>query len=458
MIGAADIKSALKIETAISPYMTTNLVRWALMYRGWSQYLNDDVKSMGLPQAISSEIARSITIEMKVSLSGSARAKYLQQQIDKVVPRLRQQVEYGCALGGMAFKPYVVRGQIAVDFVRADCFLPVAFDHNGNITSAVFSDTRQVGKDYLTRLEFHALEGTTYTVRNMAFKSTVRDQLGQRIPLTDVEDWAELSEETTIQNVTKPLFGYFRYPTANYIDPQSAMGVSCYARAVDLIEDADRLYSNLIWEFESGKRALYVDIAAFDRDTTGKPILPDRRLYRALNATGPVGENALFQEWSPEFRDASIKSGLDSVLKKIEFNCSLAYGTLSDPQNIERTATEMKITQQRFFALVTDAQKALHNALDALLDAMDVYITITPSLSNAVPRGAYTMVVDFDDSVIVDKESQMQQDRQAVSMGVMPKWLFLTRNYGLDEATAKQWVQEVQQTQPTEPTFGGANA
>jgi A118 family predicted phage portal protein len=460
MIGQADLKSALKIDAAISPEMATALDTWRLMYTNQSPWMSKDVRSLGLAAAIASEIARSVTIEMKVELSGSARAKYLQEQIERVLPLLRERVEYGLALGGMAFKPYVTAGKIAVDFVAADSLLPVAFDGSGHVTGMVFVDQRTVGDKYYTRLEYHRLNGTEYSVQNLAYVSTVRDQLGRAVDLAEIAEWAELRPVTVMANIQKPLFGYFRVPLANHIDPRSPMGVSCYARAVDTIEEADKLYSNLLWEFKSGKRKMVVDRLSIEKDpTTGKPIYPteeDRNLFLALDASGSIGEaNKLFDAWSPEFREASILSGLDALLKKIEFQAGLAFGTLSDPQSVEKTATEIQSAKQRSASTVVDNQKALKAALEDLFYAMDVLITITPSLALSVPRGAYTAAFDFDDSLVVDRDAQKLQDRQDVTLGVMSKWRYLMHTRGLSEAEAKAWIAETQAEQPQEPAFGG---
>jgi A118 family predicted phage portal protein len=443
MIGSNDIKSVLKVEPAVSTEMSTAISQWALMYSNQASYITADIKTLGLPASIAAELARATTIEMKVTLTGSARATFLQAQLDRVLAQLRQQVEYGCAKGGLVLKPYVVNGEIRVDFVQADSFIPTAFDSSGNITGIVFADQTQSGDKFYTRLEYHRFESGAYTIQNLAFRSTTRDTLGQAVALAEVPAWAELQPQTTFANIKRPLFGYFRYPLANNIDTRSPLGVSCFARAVDTIEQADRLYSNLVWEFESGKRALYMDNEAFDKNTAGKPVLPDRRLYRAINATGNVGGEQLFKEWSPRFREASILAGLDALLKKIEFQCALAYGTISDPQTVEKTATEIAATKQRSAAQVVDTQKALQFALDGLLYAMDTWATLMPSLALSVPRGTYTANYDFDDSLVIDAEAQRTQDRESVSMGVMPKYLYLMRNYGLDEATAKTWIAQV---------------
>lgn len=454
MIGQSSVKSAIGADLSISTEMSNAIETWALMYQNQAPWLSRDILSLNLPASIANEIARAVTIEMKVTLSGSARAKWLQEQIDRIIPMLRAQTEYGCAKGGLILKPFASNGQIVIDFIQADQFYPVAFDASGRITACVFADTRVVGKDYFTRLEYHRLENTVYTIRNMAFKSDTKAQLGQQVSLSALSAWVEIQPETTISPLTRPLFGYFRYPMANNIDPTSPLGVSCYARATDTIEQADRQYTNLAWEFESGKRAMYVDDTAFDQDAKGKPVLPDKRLYRPISYAGNVGEGKLFEEWSPQFREASIITGLDTLLKKIEFQAGLAYGTISDPNSVERTATEIASARQRSQATITDTQKALRVALDELLYAMDAYALFMPSMSLTVPRGTWSVVYDFDDSLIVDRAAQRLEDRQDVNLGVMAKWRYLMSTRGLSEEEAKRWIAEAESEKPEPTTFG----
>ena len=450
-----DVKKAMGVNIAISAPMADALTIWSNMYANSASWLSKDVQSLNLPASIAGEIARAVTIEMQVEISGSPRADYLSAQFDTVLNQLRERVEYGCAKGGLIIKPYPSGKNLAIDYVQADCFFPVSFDANGNITACVFSDQRQIGDKYFTRLEYHTMTPEGCTIKNQAFRSSTKDTLGQSIPLTEVDAWKDLEPEATITGIDRPLFAYFRYPLANNIDPASPLGVSCYSRAASgsrcLIQQADEQWSSLLWEFESGQRALYADVLAFGRDADGLPLLPMKRLYRALNGSGNIGDNpeGLFHDWSPTLREVSILNGLEAILRKIEFSCGLAYGTLSNPQTIDKTATELKISQQRSYVTISDTQKALEAALEQLLWAMDVWC----DLDSLAPAGAYAATYDWDDSVIVDKDTQIMQDRQTVTMGAMPKWTFLVRNYGLTEVDAKKWVADNQAEQP-EPTGG----
>ena len=455
MFTTNDVKKALNIDVSISPQMQSALQLWSLMYSNSASWINNEVKSMGLPAAISAEIARMVTVEMTAEVTGSPRAEFLDSQMTEIVRLLKnQKVEYGLAKGGLILKPYPKGDTIATDFVTADCFYPVNFDSNGNITAIVFADVRKIGQYWYTRLESHNTENRICTIRNMAFRSSTENTLGSPVSLTDVTDWADLAPEATIANVDAPLYGYFRFPSPNNIDPLSPLGVSCFSHAQDpngnvaLIKQADEIYSNLVWEFESGKRAILVSPDAFEKKD-GKFVIPDKRLYRTLDLSSiELGKAGFFHDWTPEFREASIKSGLDAVLKRIEFVCRLAYGTISDPQTVDKTATEIIASQQRSYVTVTSTQQALQTALEQWLYAVDVWAT----LGNIAPQGTYAASYQFDDSVITDKDSQFTKDMQAVTGGMMSKWMFLVRNFGLDETVAKQWIAEAKSEQP-EPIF-----
>lgn len=451
MISRQTVKDALHVDVAISQPMALALQKWSLMYVNQAEWLDKDVKSLNLPAAIASEIARAVTLELKVVVAGSPRADFLSEQLQMVVSKLRQQMEYGAAKGGLMMKPYVSGKTLLVDFVQADCFYPISFDASGNITAVVFSDQRQVGGKFYTRLEYHNMVAGGCEIKNQAYKSDSVNVLGTECALTDVDVWKNLVPEATVQKVDKPLYAYFRFPAANNIDSTSPLGVSCYARAVDLIQQADEQWSNLLWEFESGKRAMYVDELAFGKDTNGKPLLPIKRLYRTIGSDAPVDQTKLFEEWSPDLREQNILAGLEAILRKVEFNCGLSYGTLSNPATIDKTATELKISQQRYYALVTDIQKVLKTCLEQLLSVMDVWAT----LSKLAPKGSFEATYDFDDSVVTDTEAQMAQDRQTVTMAAMPKVEFLKRNYGLSEEDAKKWLADSQTEQVGEQDLFG---
>ena len=450
MISIPTLKQGLKIDVAITPLMTDALQKWSAIYVNESPWLVGDIRSLNLGAAIAAEVARAVTIEMDINISGSLRADFLLAQMQPVLNRLRTNTEYACAKGGLMLKPYPRGKEIIVDAVQADMFYPIAFDSNGNMTSCVFADQKTIGQNFFTRLEFHQFAPSAYRITNTAWKSSVRDMLGTQINLTDVSDWADILPDATILNIEKPLFAYFKMPFANNIDTSSPLGVSIYARVAHgdnpLLRQADQQWTDFLWEFESGKRAVYTDVLAFGKDAAGKPILPNQRLYRLLDINSKVDGKGFFEDWTPTLREVNLLNGLDAILRRVEFNCGLSYGVLSNPQAVALTATEIKNSQQRYYSTVTDIQKALEDALNDLLYAMDTWAT----LANLAPRGAYSVGYQFDDSVVTDHDTQFQQDLLALDR-VMSRVEFRMRNYGEDEPTARKMIALVDAEKP-EPT------
>jgi A118 family predicted phage portal protein len=437
MIGLQTVKEVLSVDIAISTPMAEALELWTQIYENRAPWVSDaNVYSLNLGVAIANEIARATTIEMEVEIDGSPRADFLQEQFQRVMKRIREQVEFGCAKGGLVMKPYIYNDRIYIDFVQADQFFPVKFDPDGYLIDCVFVDQRQIGDSYYTRLEYHQSIDNGYIITNKAYRSTDSSLLGTEIALEEFEEWSDILPQAMITNVEQPLFAYFKYPMANQIDVTSALGVSCYSRATELIEQADKIWSNFLWELDSAQRALYVDMLAFGLDDEGRPLLPTKRLFRTLDTGGSA--EAFFEEWSPDIRQEDLLKSLDAVLKKIEFTCGLAYGTISDPQTVDKTATEIKISRQRTYSTIVDTQKALEESLEQLFYAMDKWADILK-----IPAGEYEAVYEFDDSIIVDKDKQWTQDLQLVGSAVMSKLEFRMRNFDETEDIAREALQRV---------------
>ena len=439
LIGKSDIKSKTGVSVAISSGMSQAIELWSQLYTGKAPWVSEEVSSLNLPAGISSLIARMVTIELKTQIDGSARAEFLNAQYQRVAERLKEYCEVGCAKGGLAFKPYCRDGLIFVDAVQADRFFPTRIDSTGRIVGAVFVESMKKGSKYYTRLELHDLTGTGYHITNRAFRSESSSVIGSEVSLDTVDDWADIEPESTIKNIKAPLFAYFKMPLANTVDAASPLGVSVYAHAIDQIKEADKQYSRFLWENEGGELAIDADVTLFTRDANGNPILPKgkKRLFRALNMDDAKEQLKVF---SPTLRAQSLLNGLNKILQLVEFNCGLAYGTISDLQNVDKTATEIKSSKQQSYALVSDIQKSLQNALEQLVYAMDVWASVL----KLAPKGPYEISFNWDDSIIVDAESNRQIMLQEVQSGIRSPLSYFMEYYGVTEEEAKKMMPAAQ--------------
>lgn len=425
MIQYENIEKAMGVEIAMSQDMKDAIYKWSRMYQNKSPWIEKGIKGLNLPAAISSEMARLVTMEAKIKVSGSPAADMIDNRLERFRQELPRNVEYACSSGGIVFKPYVENGKIEIDTVRAGYFYPVSFDSAGDITACIFPEFKRKGKKLYTRLEYHELENGTYRIENRAFvsrKAIVKTDniinLGQEISLEDVPEWEEIAPYVEFHNANCMLFSYFRIPIANNIDPESPLGVSVYSRAVNQIQDADEQYGATIWEFRSKETAVQAADEFFKHSRDGKAIIPkgQERVYHAMGAGIRSSNGApFFNVYSPEIRDESFYRGYNRIVQKIEFNSGLAYGTLSDPQNVDKTAEEIKASKQRSYATVKTIQNSLGQAIKNLTDAMLAWCAI----EEIVPLGQVEVSCDWDDSLIVDKKYETEQLRADLSVGAV---------------------------------------
>ena len=440
MFGSQTIYEKVGIPAnAVSDDMANAIDKWCDLYENSPPWLTNDLRSLSLPSRIASEIATMVTVEMEFKVvpvgDNKQMAEYLQEQILYIIDDIRKQTEYACAKGGLVFKPYVDNDKVCYDFVQADDFYPCAFNSKDEITSAAFLSRKKDGTDYFTRVEKHTWEDTHYSIVNMAFRSKDADDIGDQCSLEDIDEWADIDPVVLLENVECPLFAYFKIPLGNTIDPKSPLGVSVYARVhqAGLLREADIQFQRLMWEYEGGELAIDASKDAF-KLRNGEPELPTgkERLYR-MNVLETSDGKKLFDTFSPNLRDEAYGRGLNTVLKQIEDGCGLSRGCLSDPENTVRTATEIKMAKQRTYATVSSIQGSLEAALTTLVQASATLAT----LYNLAPAGEYELSFTWDDSVIVDAETERQRDLEEVASGIMQRWEYRKRWYGEDDATAK---------------------
>lgn len=250
------IPEVARLQSVASEKMLDDIDLWLNMYGGNAPWLKENDQSLGLAAIIASEVARLVTLEMEVKVSGSPMADYIDEMLDMIRKNARIIVEYACAGGGLIIKPCVGNQKIHPEFIQANAFFPVAYNSSMKITSAYFVYRHWEGKRIFSRLEKHTLEDTQYIVTNEAYVSSVEQSLGKPCNLSEVSEWADIEPEVRIDNVEAPLFAYIKVPVGNTTDMSSPLGVSVYSRAVNLIRDADEQYQSLMWEYRGGELAI----------------------------------------------------------------------------------------------------------------------------------------------------------------------------------------------------------
>lgn len=444
MLSKSTIEEALKIKTAISVEMDNAIDLWLKIFTNNAPWNDEKVPSLQLGASIAEEFARLITLEMKSEVTGSERADFINEEYKKVLDLLPSKLALFNAVGGGFFKPYVKGNKFYIDFVpQSDC-KPLKFDSAGNITSIVFTSEIVKGDKVYTRLETHTFKDNTYEVLNKAY---VRDahnstMLGREITLLSVDEWKDLDERVVIADVERPLFAYYKVPLSNTIDTKSCLGVSVYSKAVNSIAKADIQAARLDYEYDSAERSIYADVNAIKNENG---TLKRSKIVKTLD----TGEDGFYKEFSPDLRDEGFIRGQNKIKQEIEFQSNLAYGTLSDPSVEDKTATEIKSSKQRSYSAVSQMQKSLENALKHLVYILNVYC----DLYDLVPSGECEISAEWDDSIVVDTETEQKIRLQETNLGLGSKIDYLMWRYGLTEEQAQEKLDRIKQEKSENEIF-----
>ena len=103
-----------------------------------------------------------------------------------------------------------------------------------------------------------------------------------------------------------------------------------------------------------------------------------------------------------------------------------------------KTATEVISSKQREYITVTEHQEELERCLGQLYDAMIVYATMLGL------TGDSKLIIDWGDSVLVDKQQELQEKLNLMNNGVLSEAEVRSYYTGEDLETAQLAISEIQ--------------
>ena len=436
------VEKTFGTSVAIDDDAEQAIARWYREYIGRPDWATADVRPIGLPRAICRELRNVSATELEINITGDGdRAEYVNDCVRRNLPAIFDGVQSGLAVGGLAIKPYVSgeRGSeyVGLDIVSAVGFLPVAYDDAGVCVAGIFKTAAViVDKKRYVKLEYHKFAGGGYAISNRAFEVGNDGSLVKLVPLETVPAWAGIEADTELEGVEQPLFAYMAVS-----ETSSHVGKSVYSgETEDLIRQADEMWELFRYELSSGERKIIGTAEAILRDRPeylggGHNPLATDRLYVAMD----YDSEEFFREFSPELRQAGYYDGLQAILRRIEFNVGLAYGDISDPNTVEKTASEIRASKQRKYATVSVLEEKLERCLRTAIYGINAYC----DLYDIAPGGDYNVSIKWGDSVLTDSDTDRVRDMQEVQAGLMSKKEYRMKWYGEDEETATATLQEI---------------
>ena len=392
-------------------------------------------------------------------------------------------LEKAFALGGCAVREYVEipkdkdgndigEGKVRLGYTMASQFVPTAWD-NAKVKSGIFISREARDGYYYTVLEWHRLDGTTYRVTNDLYRMPIKGDEPQNIlgwwyPLNEI--YPLLSPDTTLYNVKGSFFQYFKPFGANYADDNSPLGMSIYAPALGTLHGIDIIFDSFQREFVLGKKRIIAParmmkiVAGLNGGTPQRYFDADDEVYEALSTD--TNEDLKIQDNSVSLRVQEPVDGINAHLAILCVQIGFDAGTLSfDASRGLKTATEVISEDSKTFGTVKAHENNIKDSLIQMVHAIFEIAVQYDLTYNGRPvseliAGGYDVSVKFDDSIIQDKDAELNQGIALVGAGLLSKKKFMEDTLGYTEKEATQELAQIAEERKTNSVvvdriFGG---
>lgn len=427
----------------------------------------------------------SITASMKSAPEGDPLDGFLQYVLkdNRFGSAFGDLLEKSFALGGGALKEWVEvpkdengndigEGKIRIGYTMASQFVPTAWD-NAKVTSGIFVSREARDGYYYTVIEWHHWDGTTYRITNDLYRQPIKGSEPQNIlgwwyPLDKV--YPLLSPDTTMEDVHQAFFQYVRPFGANYADDNSPLGMSIYAPALNTLHGLDIMFDSLQREFVLGKKRIIAPARAMKQSAGVNSGRPDRyfdaddEVWEALATDNP--EDLKIYDNSVDLRVEPHITGINGDLSILCAQIGFDPGTLSfDATKGLKTATEVISENSKTFGTVKAHENLLKDSLECMVHAIfDLAVryglTWEGKTIESLIAGGYDVSIKFDDSIIEDKNAEINRGVSLVGAGLLSKRKFMTDMLGYTPEDADKELDQISQEQRTnsivvDRLFGG---
>jgi A118 family predicted phage portal protein len=420
---------------------TSHFDEWLSWYEGYVkdfhhytvyngiESVDKDRYILGMAKTVSEDWANLILNEKVKIYTGTDFDK----QLDKVFEynnfqvKSNQLIELAFALGTGAFVEYLDgEKKVVIDFIRAGMIYPLSWD-NGYVNECAFGSSRERDGKKQCYVQIHRLnEQKTYVIENHIIDA----ESGQDLELD--EGMLDIVETGSMI----PLFQLVAPNLVNNIDLDSPYGISVFANGISQLKGCDLVYDSYMNEFELGKKKITVPVSmakiqmgtegvakpVFDKNDTVFYAVPDTR-----------DSNNVIKEIDFTLRSAEHDLAITKVLDLLSFKCGMGAGRYKfENGSVVKTQIEVISDKSDLYQSLKKHEIVLDGALQGLVKAV----------GQLTGQEIINVTIDFDDSIIQDKESERQTDKGDIAIGAMSLLEYRMKWYGETKEEAEKMLPE----------------
>lgn len=346
--------------------------------------------------------------------------------------------------GTVAYVPYiedmsvgalgeVTGGKIKINYVTGKNIFPVTWE-NGKILEVIFAFPKTYCTKKYLHLQHHKIGGDgKYVIENVVLLAgTVAGQ-----ELTE-EEWQEIPIFANVPGLiltgsSEPQFSIDKLNIVNNADAgddESPMGISLFANSIDVLKKLDTEYDSYANEFGLGRKRIFVSPEMLADERGNKVFDETDTVFYSLPEETLKGDRPIY-EVNMELRAEQHSKAINDDLNFLSFKCGFGTERYKFERGNIKTATEVISENSDMYRSLCKHKIILNEALEELFR-----IIIRLGIALGEPLKPETKItINFDDSIIEDKEAERQSDRQDVEIGA----------FGVDEYRAKWYGETIEQ-------------
>ena len=239
-------------------------------------------------------------------------------------------------------------------------------------------------------------------------------------------------------------FSIFKPLLTNNLFENNPFGISHYANAIDNLKSVDLCFDEIRHEIKDGRRRIYARADMFNYDDGKQKLVFDPNDTVVYQLPKGANKDDLIQSESDQLRTDQQIATLNTCLNMLGNMVGFGENHYHfDGTNLS-TATAVISSNSKLFRRKKKLEIGYESAIYDLVNA----ICYASSKFGPYNINTEDMVIQFDDSIIEDKEAESNRALREISSGVLSKEEYREKIFGETPEIAKQKIKEIEENEP----------
>lgn len=317
----------------------------------------------------------------------------------------------------------------------ARSIIPLAASDRESVAVAVVSSVSVEGMIYdQLRVVYPDYNEQTYVIRTLLYDPEDRER-----PV----EFENFASEVRTGSMLAP-YALITPAISNTYDDVSALGVSVFDDAIDALKLLDESFNQMYWHVRLSMPRVFMADSMVARDRATGELDVNTTLDQVLfhSVSSDVGASAPITVYNPDLMVDATERAVDDALSIASLKCGLGpnYFSFTRASGL-KTATEVVSDNSTLMRNVRKHEKLIGSQFERAIRGS--YAALQKLQGHSITDDAVGMVsVTWDDSTIVDTETQRAAMKDDIARGLCPRWRYLVDYYAMDEQEARAFTGE----------------